>query len=425
MAGLLGAEHVAGPADLEVAHGDLEPRAEIGELADRLEPLVGLLGEGLLTRVEQVRVGALAPAADATAQLVQLREPEQIGAVDDERVDGRDVEAALDDRGADQHVVLAFPEVEHHPLEATLVHLPVRDADARLGDELAQLLAHVVDVLHAVVDEEHLALAQQLPPDRLRCGALVELAHIGEDGLTVLGRRVHEGEIANAGERHLERARDRCRGEREHVHVGAELLDELLVLHAEALLLVDHQEAEILEADVARQQPVGRDHHVDRSVGDAGDHGSLLLGGQDGVDPRAPVQHIGAEPHSAHGLHAAADADVDGVGGDEAGDQMVGLLGRTALAVHGRGRHLEGITGGEPRVARDVGPLLPRLGDTAADDLLDLTRLDSGPLHHLDLGRRQQLGGVQPRQPAVALADRGAGSLDDHRFSHVASLLRN
>src|SRR5207248_3977862 len=96
VAGLLGAEHVAGPADLEVAHGDLEPGPEIGELADRLEPLVGLFGEGLLARVEQVRVGALTPAADATAQLVQLREPEQIGAVDDERVDGRDVEAALD-----------------------------------------------------------------------------------------------------------------------------------------------------------------------------------------------------------------------------------------------------------------------------------------------------------------------------------------
>src|SRR5881397_547628 len=45
--------------------------------------------------------------------------------------------------------------------------------------------------------------------------------------------------------------------------------------------------------------------------------------------------------------------------------------------------------------------------------------IDPGPLHHLDLGRRQQLGGMQPRQPAVALADRGAGGLDDYRFSHA------
>ena len=36
VAGLLGAEQVAGAADLEVAHGDLETRAQVGGLADRL-----------------------------------------------------------------------------------------------------------------------------------------------------------------------------------------------------------------------------------------------------------------------------------------------------------------------------------------------------------------------------------------------------
>ena len=170
-------------------------------------------------RVEQVRVRALAPAADAAAQLVQLREPEQVGAVDDERVDRRHVEAALDDRGAHEHVVLVLPEVEHDPLEPALVHLPVRDRDARLGHELAHVLGDELDVLHAVVHEEHLALAQQLAPDRLGGGAVVVLADVGEDRLAVLGRRVHERQVADAGERQLERARDRRGGEREHVDV--------------------------------------------------------------------------------------------------------------------------------------------------------------------------------------------------------------
>ena len=42
-----------------------------------------------------------------------------------------------------------------------------------------------------------------------------------------------------------------------------ELLDLLLVLHAEALLLVDDQQPEILERDVVREQAVGADHAVD------------------------------------------------------------------------------------------------------------------------------------------------------------------
>ena len=68
----------------------------------------------------------------------------------------------------------------------------MRHADAGLGDELAQLLTDEVDVLHPVVDEEHLALTQQLPPDRFGGGTIVELADVGEDGLAVLGRCVHE-----------------------------------------------------------------------------------------------------------------------------------------------------------------------------------------------------------------------------------------
>ena len=78
------------------------------------------------------------------------------------------------------------------------------------------------------------------------------------------------------GERQLERARDRRGGEREHVDVGAQRLDALLVLHAEALLLVDDEQAEVVEAHVVGEQPVGADHHVDRAVGDAGHDRGLL-----------------------------------------------------------------------------------------------------------------------------------------------------
>ena len=40
VAALLGAEDVAGAADLQVAHGDLEAGPQLGELLDRLQPLL-------------------------------------------------------------------------------------------------------------------------------------------------------------------------------------------------------------------------------------------------------------------------------------------------------------------------------------------------------------------------------------------------
>ena len=59
VAALLAAEEVAGAPDLEVTHGDLEAGAEVGELAERLEPFVGLLRQHPVLGVEQVGVGPL------------------------------------------------------------------------------------------------------------------------------------------------------------------------------------------------------------------------------------------------------------------------------------------------------------------------------------------------------------------------------
>ena len=136
---LLGAEQVARAADLEVAHRDLEAGTEVGELADRLQALVRLLGERTIARIQEVRVRALPAPADPAAQLVELREAEHVGPVDDERVHRRHVEAALDDRRAHEHVVLPLPELGDDPLEPAFVHLAVRDRDARVGHELAHV----------------------------------------------------------------------------------------------------------------------------------------------------------------------------------------------------------------------------------------------------------------------------------------------
>jgi hypothetical protein len=62
----------------------LKPLTQVGRLADRAQPLVGLLGQHLVARVEQVGVGALAAAAHPAAQLVHLAEAEQVGALDDQ-----------------------------------------------------------------------------------------------------------------------------------------------------------------------------------------------------------------------------------------------------------------------------------------------------------------------------------------------------
>ena len=169
---------------------------------------------------------------------------------------------------------------------------------------------------------------------------------------------------------------------------------------------------------------------VDVLAGDAAALGDPLGGGElvGQVDvPRlgAPVAvrtRVGAEADAAHRLDAAGDADVDGAGGDQAGDQVVGLLAAAALAVDGRGADLLGQAGGQPGGPGDVVGLFAVLRDAAADDLLDVAGVDAGLLDERLLRRAQQLGRVQAGQPSVPLADGAAGGFDDDRVTHSARL---
>ena len=136
VAGLLGAEQVAGAADLEIAHRDREPGAELGVVGERREPGARLRRQLVGVGIEEVRVREPIAAADAAADLVELAEPELVGALDDQRVRLRDVEPRLDDRRRDEHVGIAGEERDHLVLELPLRHLPVRDEEAQLWTEL-------------------------------------------------------------------------------------------------------------------------------------------------------------------------------------------------------------------------------------------------------------------------------------------------
>jgi hypothetical protein len=244
--GLLGAEQAAGATDLQVLHRHRHAGTQLGVLRDGGQPVVRGLGERRFRRVEEVGVPALPATPDPAAQLVQLSQTEQVAALDDQRVGVGDVQPGLDDRGAHQDVVLALPEALDELLELVLVQLPVRGDDPRLGDELPEPPGRLLDRRHPVVHVEDLPVAQQLAADRGGDLLVVVAADVGQDRVPVLGRGEDRRHLADPGEAHLQRARDRGGRHGQHVDVGAQRLDVFLVLDAEALLLVDDDQAEIL-----------------------------------------------------------------------------------------------------------------------------------------------------------------------------------
>ena len=183
--------------------------------------------------------------------------------MDEDRVDVGHVDPALDDRRAEEHVRFVAQEGVDPVFELVLLHLAVGHHDPRLGHHAPQRLAHRLDRAHAVVEEEDLAPAAYLAQDRLANQPLVEAADLGPDRQAVDGRRFDDGEIADPGEGHLQRARNRRRGERQDVDGLLQLLDPLFVRDAEALLFIHDEESEVLELDILLEDAVGRNHDVD------------------------------------------------------------------------------------------------------------------------------------------------------------------
>ena len=167
VAALLGSQDVAGATNFEVSQRDLESCAKLGRFLDRFESRDRFLAQSALVVIKQIRVGAVVTAPDSPAQLIKLRESEVMGLVDDDRIDVGDIDAGLDDGGADQDVELVFDEREHDAFELVLVHLSVADSESCLRHQTLQVLQDVVDALHAVVDEVDLTTATELSQDRL------------------------------------------------------------------------------------------------------------------------------------------------------------------------------------------------------------------------------------------------------------------
>ena len=246
-----------------------KPAPELRGVEDRLEPLARLVRQPLPAAVQQVRVGPPRRAADPAAELVELRQPERVRAVDDDRVGVGDVQPGFDDRRADEDVGGSVGEGDHHLLERALGHLAVADDEADAGQHRAELLGLRLDRLDPVVDVEDLAAPIELAEDRVADETRGRLGDPRLDRQPVLGRRLDDGQVADPGQGQVERPRDRRGRQRQDVDLAAELLEPLLGGHPEPLLLVDHDEAEVLEPDVLAEQPVRADDDVDRPVGQA------------------------------------------------------------------------------------------------------------------------------------------------------------
>ena len=221
---LFGAQNVARAADLEIAHGDAEARAELGELHEGLQPFRRLLRHDALGLVSKVGVREAFAPPHSAPELIELGDAEAVGIDDDDGVGVGKVDAVFDDGRRDEDVVLAAIKTEDVLFEDELFHPAVGERDARFGDELPHALCEGVDALHMVVKNEDLPAAGDLADAGVadeRFGLFGDVRLHGKAGM---GRRLDGGNVADARKREVQRARDGRRRHREAVDVALDVL---------------------------------------------------------------------------------------------------------------------------------------------------------------------------------------------------------
>ena len=133
---------------------------------------------------------------------------------------------------------------------------------------------HVLELLelfNAVVDKEDLTVTRELKVDGFGDDVVVEGAHCGEDGIAVGGRCGQGAQVAGAHQRELQRARDGRGAHRQRVDVDLHLLEFVLDGDAKLLLLIDDQQAQVMELHRLADEFVGADEDVDFALLEVGE----------------------------------------------------------------------------------------------------------------------------------------------------------
>ena len=211
---LLFPEEVAGAPDFHIGCGDAEAGAQFGKLLNSRKAFLRVVAQSPLIGYQEIGIGLIAASAHPSTQLVQLRESEHVGAVDEDCIGMRDVDSRLNNGRGDQHVRLTAKELQHHGLERFGVHLPMSHHDPRIGYQLVEPSACLLHCFDAVMDEVDLPATAEFAQDRLSDERIVGSDDLRANGQAARRRGLDDREISHTRHGHLQGAGNRSGRER-------------------------------------------------------------------------------------------------------------------------------------------------------------------------------------------------------------------
>ena len=263
------AEEVARAAQLQIL---LRQRKAALRAAHRVEPRFIVLA-AVVGNEDAIRLPW--PAPHAPAQLMELREPEALRVLDEHDRGVRHVHADLHHRGGNEHVDLARGERAHDRFLFLRFHFSMQKAHRsvrkhlflqffRIGGHRLALVGQLAVLLHHRADDVGLPSLRELLFEEGVDALMVARRHsVGLDAPPSRRQLVDHRNVEVAVDHQRQRARDGRCGHDEQVRVLTLGTQRRALVHAEAVLLVGHDQPEVLIRNVRREQRVRADGKVD------------------------------------------------------------------------------------------------------------------------------------------------------------------
>ena len=250
VAALLGTQKIACAAYFKVTHGNLKACSELCEFSYSAQALFCNLGENLILLVHKVCVCQPVGTPYAAAKLIKLRQAVSVGIKYYHSVCVRYVKTRLHYGGGHQHIAFAVYEAEHYIFQSVLIHLSVANCNSGLRHQFRNLIGNLLYSSYPVKYHINLTASVKLSFYDFFKQLIVLLQYIGLHRIPFLRGFFDETHILDSRKGHVKGTRDRCCRQSQHIHAGFKFLDCLFCLHAETLLLVNHQKPQILELNI-------------------------------------------------------------------------------------------------------------------------------------------------------------------------------
>ena len=240
---LFRSKDIARTADFQVPHRDTETGAELRKLPDSRQPLLGRFRQHMVRPHREVGIGLPVAPAHPAPQLIKLAEAEPFRVIHNQGICVRHVQAVFNNGCAQQHVIVAVVEVQHHVFQLVFLHLPVGHAHPGFRHQCPQPLIEAADAPHPVVQKVDLSAPAEFTQDGVPDQGIGILRNHGLYRDPLFRRGFQHTHVTDARHRHMQGPRNRRRAQGEHVHLPLHVLDNFLMGHAEALLLVHDEQA--------------------------------------------------------------------------------------------------------------------------------------------------------------------------------------